>query len=138
MQRIVPAFRRFFQAFAESRVSRDAAAHAKRAVAGHFQGKLCLSHEAVDDRFLKTGRKVGQGHVVDFLDYNGWFIGNIADIWIVGAAGLIIVLALWGVGVDGRRERRAAPVTQQPEEPQRPEQREKPEVSDEPGERSDG
>jgi signal peptidase II len=43
--------------------------------------------------------------VVDFLDYNGWFIGNVADIWIVGAAGLIIVLALRGVGVDGRLER---------------------------------
>lgn len=31
----------------------------------------------------------GQGHVVDFINYNGWFIGNVADIWIVvGAAAL--------------------------------------------------
>lgn len=29
---------------------------------------------------------VGIGHVVDFINYNGWFIGNIADIWIVLAA----------------------------------------------------
>jgi signal peptidase II len=80
------------------------------------------------DRFVRPPGG-GEGHVVDFLDYNGWFIGNIADIWIVGAAGLIIVLALVGLGVDGRRERKAAPVAPQPEEH---------EVSDEPGERSDG
>ena len=35
----------------------------------------------------------GEGHVVDFLDYNRWFIGNVADIWIVGAAVLIVLLA---------------------------------------------
>ncbi len=28
----------------------------------------------------------GQGHVVDFINYNGWFVGNVADIWIVVAA----------------------------------------------------
>lgn len=28
----------------------------------------------------------GSGHVVDFLNYNGWFVGNVADIWIVVAA----------------------------------------------------
>jgi signal peptidase II len=50
--------------------------------------------------------------VVDFIDYNRWFIGNVADIWIVSAAGLIIILALLGIGVDGRRDHRrgAAPV----------------------------
>ena len=55
------------------------------------------------DRFVRPPGG-GEGHVVDFLDYNGWFIGNVADIWIVGAAGLIVVLALLGIGVDGRRE----------------------------------
>jgi len=25
----------------------------------------------------------GQGHVVDFISYGGWFVGNVADIWIV-------------------------------------------------------
>jgi signal peptidase II len=46
----------------------------------------------------------GRGHVVDFLDYNGWFIGNVADIAIVSAAVLIAVLSVRGIGVDGRRE----------------------------------
>lgn len=59
------------------------------------------------DRFARPPGG-GEGHVVDFLDYNGWFIGNVADIWIVGAAGLIILLALRGIGVDGRREHAAA------------------------------
>lgn len=35
---------------------------------------------------------VGRGHVVDFIDYNGWFVGNVADIWIVVAA---LFLVLW-------------------------------------------
>lgn len=55
------------------------------------------------DRFARPPGG-GEGHVVDFLDYNGWFIGNVADIWIVGAAGLIVILALRGIGVDGTRE----------------------------------
>ena len=46
----------------------------------------------------------GRGHVVDFLDYNGWFIGNVADIAIVGAAALIVVLSVRGIGIDGRRD----------------------------------
>jgi signal peptidase II len=45
----------------------------------------------------------GRGHVVDFIDYFGWFIGNVADIAIVGAACVIAVLATVGIGVDGRR-----------------------------------
>jgi signal peptidase II len=45
----------------------------------------------------------GRGHVVDFIDYFGLFIGNVADIAIVGAAVLIGLLALRGIGVDGKR-----------------------------------
>lgn len=45
----------------------------------------------------------GRGHVVDFIDYFGLFIGNVADIAIVSAAVLIGVLALRGIGVDGVR-----------------------------------
>jgi signal peptidase II len=41
---------------------------------------------------------------VDFIDYNRWFIGNVADIWIVSAAALVVILALLGIGVDGRRD----------------------------------
>ena len=55
------------------------------------------------DRFARPPGG-GQGHVVDFIDYNRWFIGNVADIWIVSAAGLIVILALLGIGVDGRRD----------------------------------
>lgn len=45
----------------------------------------------------------GRGHVVDFLDYFGWFIGNVADVAIVGAAVFIAALATRGLGVDGSR-----------------------------------
>lgn len=54
------------------------------------------------DRLLREPGP-GRGHVVDFIDYFGWFIGNVADIAIVGAAGLIVVLSLRGIGVDGTR-----------------------------------
>ncbi len=35
---------------------------------------------------------IGQGHVVDFINYHGLFIGNVADVWIV-------VGAIWLVGI---------------------------------------
>jgi signal peptidase II len=38
-----------------------------------------------------------QGHVVDFIGYGNWFIGNVADIAIVGGALLGAVLAIFGV-----------------------------------------
>lgn len=43
----------------------------------------------------------GQGHVVDFLNYNNWFIGNVADIWIVVAAASLVI---WGVVTSSRRD----------------------------------
>ncbi len=70
------------------------------------------------DRFVRPPGG-GEGHVVDFLDYNGWFIGNVADIWIVGAAGLIIVLALRGLGVDGSYEHAKAVPADTPASPER-------------------
>lgn len=45
------------------------------------------------DRLLRPPA-VGSGHVVDFLNWNNWFIGNVADIWIVAAAGLIFLLVI--------------------------------------------
>ncbi|MFD1504106.1 signal peptidase II [Georgenia yuyongxinii] len=42
-----------------------------------------------------------EGHVVDFISYGGYFIGNVADIAIVGAAILIALLAVRGREVDG-------------------------------------
>lgn len=56
------------------------------------------------DRFVRPPGG-GQGKVVDFIDYDRWFIGNVADIWIVSAAALIVILAMLGIGVDGRRDR---------------------------------
>ena len=44
----------------------------------------------------------GRGRVVDFIDYHGWFIGNVADIAVVASAAVLIV---WGM-VAPRRERR--------------------------------
>ncbi|MCU1431540.1 MAG: signal peptidase [Actinotalea sp.] len=54
------------------------------------------------DRLLREPG-VGQGHVVDFIAYGDLFVGNVADIAIVAAAGLIILLSLRGIGVDGSR-----------------------------------
>lgn len=44
-----------------------------------------------------------RGHVVDFIDYGGLFVGNVADIAIVGAAVAIVGLSLIGLEVDGSR-----------------------------------
>ncbi|WP_413450518.1 signal peptidase II [Georgenia phoenicis] len=54
------------------------------------------------DRLLREPG-FARGHVVDFISYNGWFVGNVADIAIVLAAVLIAVLALLGIEVDGTR-----------------------------------
>jgi signal peptidase II len=32
-----------------------------------------------------------RGHVVDFIDYNGWFVGNVADIALTGGAVLLLI-----------------------------------------------
>ena len=54
------------------------------------------------DRLLRAPG-FGRGHVVDFLDYGGLFIGNVADIAIVVAAAAVALQAVRGVGLDGRR-----------------------------------
>jgi len=45
----------------------------------------------------------GIGHVVDFIDYNGWFVGNVADIALTFGAGLAVLLSALGIGMDGQR-----------------------------------
>ncbi|GAA4732927.1 signal peptidase II [Isoptericola chiayiensis] len=45
-----------------------------------------------------------EGHVVDMIAYVDFFVGNVADIAIVAAAGLIIVLTFRGIRLDGTRE----------------------------------
>jgi len=59
------------------------------------------------DRLLREPG-FGRGHVVDFIDYGGLFIGNVADIAIVVAAVAVAVQALRGVGLDGRSARATA------------------------------
>ena len=49
-----------------------------------------------------------RGHVIDFLAYGDWFIGNVADIAIVAAAGWIVLLTIRGIGLDGTRPGSAA------------------------------
>ena len=44
-----------------------------------------------------------RGHVVDFIDYAGFFVGNVADIAIAAGVTLMIILNLRGIGVDGGR-----------------------------------
>lgn len=43
----------------------------------------------------------GQGHVVDFIAYANWFIGNVADIAIFCGAVLALILAVVGVPLHG-------------------------------------
>jgi len=54
------------------------------------------------DRFARPPAP-GRGHVIDFIAYGNVFVGNVADIAIVVAAGLVIIQTLRGVGLDGTR-----------------------------------
>jgi len=38
----------------------------------------------------------GQGHVVDMINYHDWFVGNVADIAIVGSAAAFMVMSMLG------------------------------------------
>jgi signal peptidase II len=55
-----------------------------------------------------------RGHVVDFIDYAGFFVGNVADIAVVSAAVLIALLSLRGIGLDGKRHTDDAQPAEQP------------------------
>jgi signal peptidase II len=56
----------------------------------------------LDRLFREPG--FGRGHVVDFIDYNGWFVGNVADIALAFGAVLAVLLSLRGVGMDGNSQ----------------------------------
>lgn len=58
----------------------------------------------VDRLFRQPG--VGQGHVVDFIAYGNWFIGNVADIALVLGIVVIVILSWIAVPFDGRAEQR--------------------------------
>ena len=57
------------------------------------------------DRLLR-GETLGSGHIVDFIDYGGFFVGNVADIALVGAALGAVLLSFLGVPFS-ESERRA-------------------------------
>ena len=59
------------------------------------------------DRFFREPG-FARGHVVDFIAYANWFVGNVADIAIVAAAVMIAVLSVLGIGLDGARRGAAA------------------------------
>jgi signal peptidase II len=59
------------------------------------------STHLLDRLFRSPG--LGVGHVVDFIDYNGWFVGNVADIALTFGTILLIVLTFIGTDLDGRR-----------------------------------
>jgi signal peptidase II len=48
----------------------------------------------IDRLFRAPG--FGQGHVVDMINYNNWFVGNVADIAIVGAALVFVIMGIAG------------------------------------------
>ncbi|MFD4421239.1 signal peptidase II [Agromyces sp. NPDC058484] len=50
------------------------------------------------DRLLRAPA-FGQGHVVDFIAYFDWFIGNIADIAIFAGAVMLLVLTALGIAM---------------------------------------
>ena len=60
---------------------------------------------AVGNLIDRLAREPGifRGHVVDFIDYGGLFVGNVADIAIVGAAAAIMALSAAGFEIDGTR-----------------------------------
>jgi signal peptidase II len=75
---------------------------------GHWGWTVCLGlllggavGNLIDRLFREPG--VGRGHVIDFIDYGGLFVGNVADIAIVVAAATIAILAWRGIGLDGTR-----------------------------------
>lgn len=53
----------------------------------------------IDRLFRQPG--VGRGHVVDFIAYGRWFIGNVADVALVLGIAVIVVLTWFSVPFDG-------------------------------------
>jgi len=48
----------------------------------------------IDRLFRAPG--FGRGHVVDMINYNNWFVGNVADVAIVGAALVFVIMGIAG------------------------------------------
>lgn len=67
------------------------------------------------DRFFRDPAPL-QGHVIDFIDYGGLFVGNVADIAIVVGAGVLLWLVFTNVGMDGSRPQHVAHRDAEPRE----------------------
>lgn len=74
---------------------------------------------AVGNLIDRLAREPGlfRGHVVDFIDYGGMFVGNVADIAIVGAAAAIMALSAAGLELDGTRAGHHSASDEQDEQP---------------------
>ncbi|GIH79805.1 signal peptidase II [Planobispora longispora] len=46
-----------------------------------------------------------RGHVVDFIDYGGLFVGNLADIALVGSCASVMLLSARGISLGGTPDR---------------------------------
>lgn len=60
-------------------------------------GIACLLGGAIShlgDRLFRDPG-FGEGHIVDFIDYAGFFIGNVADAFLVGGALYLVVLSFF-------------------------------------------
>ncbi|MEU4806557.1 signal peptidase II [Actinosynnema sp. NPDC023587] len=68
----------------------------------------------LDRLFREPG--FARGHVVDFIDYNGWFVGNVADIALTVGA---VLLILFGIA-DPEDEAAPGPAADADEGPARP------------------
>ncbi|GAA1733120.1 signal peptidase II [Aeromicrobium alkaliterrae] len=62
------------------------------------------------DRLFRAPEPL-HGHVVDFIDYGGFFVGNVADIYLTVAALLILWQSWRGVGLDGLTDTQRAATT---------------------------
>ncbi|HKS48131.1 MAG TPA: signal peptidase II [Amycolatopsis sp.] len=77
------------------RFAREASSSGRAVALGLLLGGATT--HLLDRLFRSPG--FGRGQVVDFIDYNGWFVGNVADIALTAGAALLIILSL----LDGRR-----------------------------------
>lgn len=68
------------------------------------------------DRLLRAPA-FGQGHVVDFIAYADWFIGNVADIGILAGAVMLLVLVTRGLALRPEPSRGEEPGPSRGEEP---------------------
>ena len=55
-----------------------------------------------------------RGEIVDFIDYFGFFVGNVADIALVGGAIAIVLLSLIGVNPKRLEPREPGPSLEEP------------------------